>query len=75
MARKPDLRLRDIGVACAITERTVQSTVTDLEQAGYLSRERDGCRTRYKLHLDHALRHPAEARLSVRELLELLAEH
>ncbi|MFI6357345.1 helix-turn-helix transcriptional regulator [Streptomyces sp. NPDC050743] len=72
IARNPDLRLRDIAAACDITERTVQSIVTDLEQAGYLSRERDGRRTRYSLHLDDTLRHPADAHLTVRELLELL---
>ncbi|CQR59325.1 helix-turn-helix transcriptional regulator [Streptomyces leeuwenhoekii] len=75
IARRPDLRLRDIAAACAITERTVQSIVTDLEHAGYLSRERDGRRTRYSLHLNGTLRHPAEAHLPVRELLRLLTEH
>ncbi|MFF4978496.1 helix-turn-helix transcriptional regulator [Streptomyces sp. NPDC001046] len=75
IARAPDLRLRDIAAACYITERTAQSIVTDLEQAGYLSRERDGRRTRYSLHLDGTLRHPAEVHLPVRELLELLTDH
>ncbi|MGW2939419.1 helix-turn-helix transcriptional regulator [Streptomyces sp. NPDC001156] len=75
IARDPDLRLRDIAAACHITERTAQSIVTDLEQAGYLSRERDGRRTRYSLHLDSTLRYPAEAHLPVRELLELLTDH
>ncbi|MGW5539382.1 hypothetical protein ACWER6_35150 [Streptomyces sp. NPDC004009] len=31
-----------MATACHITERTAQGTVTDLEQAGYLSRERNG---------------------------------
>ncbi|MFE7958621.1 helix-turn-helix transcriptional regulator [Streptomyces sp. NPDC057413] len=75
IARNPDLRLRDLAAACDITERTVQSIVTDLEEAGYVSRERDGRRTRYSLHLDGSLRHPAEAHLPVRELLELLTKH
>lgn len=66
IARDPDLRLRDIAAACHITERTVLSIVTDLERAGYLSRERDGRRTRYTLHPDDSLRHPAEADLPVR---------
>nr|WP_024126837.1 helix-turn-helix domain-containing protein [Streptomyces sp. F2]AHE39600.1 PaaX family transcriptional regulator [Streptomyces sp. F2] len=75
IAQAPDLRLRDIAAACDITERTAQRIVTELEQAGYLSREREGRRTRYSLHLDGALRHPAEAHLPVRELLELLTDH
>ncbi|MFJ9729222.1 helix-turn-helix transcriptional regulator [Streptomyces sp. NPDC101209] len=72
IARDGDLRLRDIATACHITERTAQGVVTDLEQAGYLSRERDGRRTRYTLHLDGRLHHPAEAHLPIRGLLHLL---
>ncbi|MFF0191309.1 MarR family transcriptional regulator [Streptomyces sp. NPDC005244] len=39
-------RLRDIAAACGITERTAQKIVNDLEQAGYIRRERNGRRTR-----------------------------
>ncbi|MGW2835975.1 MarR family transcriptional regulator [Streptomyces sp. NPDC001286] len=65
-------RLRDIATACHITERTAQGVVTDLERVGYLSRERDGRRTRYTLHLGGTLHHPAEAHLPVRALLAFL---
>jgi DNA-binding MarR family transcriptional regulator len=75
IAQDPTARLRDIAAPCETTERTVQIIISDLERAGYLSRERDGRRTRYTLHLDGALRHPAEAHLSVRRLLELIAHH
>ncbi|MFI6149726.1 helix-turn-helix transcriptional regulator [Streptomyces sp. NPDC051109] len=75
IARDADLRFRDIAAACHITERTAQSIVTDLEEAGYLSRERDGRRTRYRLHVDGTVPHPAEAHLPVRELLDLLSDH
>jgi DNA-binding MarR family transcriptional regulator len=75
VTREPSSRIRDIAAACHITERTAQAIVTDLEQAGYLSRERLGRRTRYTPHLDDGLRHPAEAHLSVRELLGLFATH
>ncbi|MEU0398369.1 ArsR family transcriptional regulator [Streptomyces sp. NPDC006208] len=72
VARDPAARLRDIAAACHITERTVQGIVVDLEQAGYLSRARHGRRTRYTLRLDGRLRHPAEAHLPVRGLLDLI---
>jgi MarR-like DNA-binding transcriptional regulator SgrR of sgrS sRNA len=75
VARDPGLRLRDIAAACRITERTAQSIVTDLEHAGYLTRERDGRRRRYALHLNATPPHPAEADLPLSELLELLIEH
>ncbi|AZP22800.1 MarR family transcriptional regulator [Streptomyces aquilus] len=75
IARDPAARLRDIAVVCDITERTAQSILTDLEQAAYLRRERDGRRTRYILCLDGNLRHPAEAHVPVRELLDVFTSH
>ncbi|MGW4983366.1 helix-turn-helix transcriptional regulator [Streptomyces mirabilis] len=75
VARDPAIRLRDIAAACHITERTAQYIVTDLEQAGYLRQERAGRRTRYILCLDGTLRHPTEAHLPVRALLELFTRH
>lgn len=44
IARDPATRLRDIAAVCRITERTALSIVTDLEQAGYMRREREGRR-------------------------------
>ncbi|MER7491119.1 MarR family transcriptional regulator [Streptomyces pharetrae] len=72
IARDPAARLCDLAAACHITERTVQGIVVDLEQGGYLSRERHGRRTRYSLHLYRTFRHPAEAHLPVSSLLELI---
>ncbi|MFF5106799.1 MarR family transcriptional regulator [Streptomyces sp. NPDC000134] len=75
IARDPAARLRDIAEICCITVRTAQSIVTDLEQAGYIRREREGRRTRYILSPDGALRHPAEAHVPVRELLDVFTTH
>ncbi|MFG2681351.1 winged helix-turn-helix domain-containing protein [Streptomyces sp. NPDC048392] len=75
IARDSSARLRDIAAVCRITERTAQSIVTDLEQAGYIRREREGRRTRYVLCADGTLRHPAEAHVPVRELLDVFASH
>ncbi|MDX2680100.1 MarR family transcriptional regulator [Streptomyces soliscabiei] len=74
-ADQPTATILTTGYASHITERTAQSIVTDLEQAGYVRRERDGRRTRYTVCLDGTLRHPAEAHVSVRDLLELFSSH
>ena len=74
VARNPELRLRDIAMVCRITERTAQSIVTDLEQAGYLIVERHGRRRRHGIHLDATPPHPAEAHLPVPKLLALLTD-
>lgn len=74
IVQTPDARLRTIAAACAITERTVQAIIVDLEQAGYLHRRRVGRRNQYIVDLDQPLRHPAEAGLHVRALVELAVD-
>ncbi|MFK4066269.1 helix-turn-helix transcriptional regulator [Streptomyces sp. NPDC029674] len=75
IARDPTARIQDIATACQVSDRTAQTLVSDLETAGYLSREREGRRTRYTLHLDGPFRHPLLAGHSLRALLDLLTSH
>lgn len=71
LARDPQARLRDVAAVVGITERAVQSIVGDLEAAGYLSREREGRRNRYRINAAGQFRHPAERDQSVGDLLAL----
>ncbi|MGW0902880.1 MarR family transcriptional regulator [Streptomyces sp. NPDC002853] len=71
IAREPAVPLRQVAAACRISERTAQAVVADLEQAGYLHRRRVGRCNQYTLCLDGTFRHPAEAGISVRALVEL----
>ncbi|MEU0247303.1 helix-turn-helix domain-containing protein [Streptomyces sp. NPDC006235] len=73
IAGDPTARLRTLAVACQITERAVQAIVADLEQDGYLHRQRTGRRNQYTLNLEKPLGHPAEAGLIVRDLVALAA--
>ncbi|MFF2197537.1 helix-turn-helix transcriptional regulator [Streptomyces sp. NPDC058157] len=75
ISRDPGVRLRDVAVSCGLTERTVQAIVADLEQDGYLLRDRaaDGRRNRYAIVPGGRFRHPAEAGHEIIGLLELLA--
>jgi DNA-binding transcriptional ArsR family regulator len=70
LARDPVARLRDVARNVGITERAVQRIVSDLEQAGVLTRHREGRRNRYSLHGELPLRHPVEAHTTVSALLE-----
>jgi predicted ArsR family transcriptional regulator len=72
LARDPDARLTQVATACQVTERSAQRIVTDLEEAGYLRRQRVGRRTRYTVNRDGLFRHPAEAGLSIGALLAFL---
>ena len=72
VAREPGIRLREVAERVRITERAVQRIVADLEEAGYLSRSREGRRNRYEVHGDRRMRHPVVAHHEVSGLLELL---
>lgn len=71
----PEIRLRDVAVAVGITERATQRIVMELEEAGYLERERVGRRNRYRLHADQPLRHPMDRDHWVSELLTVLSRN
>jgi DNA-binding IclR family transcriptional regulator len=58
IARDQETRLREIAEACGITERAAHRIVADLEEAGYISRERIGRRNRYEFHPEVAMGHP-----------------
>lgn len=75
IAANPDVRLRTIAAACHLTERVVQAVIADLEQAGYLHRHRIGRRNQYTQDLDQPPRHPTEAHLTLRTLVDLTADH
>lgn len=62
-------RARDIAASVGITERAVQRIVTELCDAGYVTKVRQGRRNQYTVHLDHPLRHPVEGHCTVSELL------
>jgi MarR family len=71
VARDPTMRLRDIGDYVGITERAAHRIVSELVDAGYLKRTRDGTRNRYDVALDQPMRHPLLGDRSVGELIEL----
>ena len=72
LAADPEQTLRDVAAKVGITERAVQRIVRDLEDAGVLTRERQGRRNTYPLQPSTPLRHPLEAHHTVGELLDLL---
>ena len=49
IAGDPGIRLRDIATTLGITERSACAIVTDLTEAGYVIRHKDGRRNRYQI--------------------------
>jgi predicted transcriptional regulator len=72
IASDPTLRLRDIAATVGITERTAAQIVNDLEEAGYISKIRDGRRNHYEVHAELPLRHPQHSHHTVGELIRFL---
>jgi DNA-binding Lrp family transcriptional regulator len=67
----PEIRQRDIARLVGITERAAQKIVSELEEGGYVHRERVGRRNRYEVNVDVPLRHPLESRHRIGELLRI----
>jgi DNA-binding MarR family transcriptional regulator len=74
IAADPEARLRDIAEAVGITERTAAQIVTDLEEAGYLTKRRVGRRNRYELDAKRKVRTPQLPTMTVAQLLGVLLQ-
>jgi Mn-dependent DtxR family transcriptional regulator len=72
IATDPTIRLRDIAADVGVTERTAAQIVNDLEEAGYLTKTRDGRRNSYEVHEELPLRHPRHRHRTVGELIRFL---
>jgi DNA-binding IclR family transcriptional regulator len=48
-ARDPGVRLRDTAARTGVSERTGYGIVTDLTEAGYVVKHKDGRRNRYQI--------------------------
>jgi predicted ArsR family transcriptional regulator len=73
LQRDPETRLRDVAETVGITERAAQRIVTDLVEAGYVTRQRIGRRNHYLLNRNVPMRHPSQFQYEIGELLDLLA--
>lgn len=71
LAQDQEVRLRDIAVAVGITERATIRIISELEEGGYIKREKVGRRNRYFIASERHLRHPLEAHHSIRAILAL----
>ena len=69
----PDLVLREVVLQVGITERGVQRIVQDLEDEGFIRREKVGRKNHYQVLTQEPLRHPLEAHRKIGDLLKLIA--
>jgi DNA-binding transcriptional ArsR family regulator len=72
VAHDPGARLRDIAASLGITERTAHGILTDLGEAGYVVKQKDGRRNRYQIEAYLPLREPASREPAIGEVLAVL---
>jgi len=73
VAHDPGARLRDIAASLDITERSAFGIMTDLAEAGYVVKEKDGRRNRYHIQAHLPLPELVSRERTVGEILALLA--
>ncbi len=73
IAHDPGVRLRDIAASLGITERSAYGIVTDLTQAGYVVKHKNGRRNRYQIQAHLPLPEPSSRERTVGDVLALLA--
>jgi DNA-binding IclR family transcriptional regulator len=74
IAADPGVRLRDLAAALGVTERTAFGIVADLAEAGYVVKEKDGRRNRYRIQTHLPLRDAVSGGRTIGEVLDLLGE-
>jgi DNA-binding transcriptional ArsR family regulator len=74
IAHDPGARLRDIAARLEITERRAFGIVTDLTDAGYVIKEKDGRRNRYRIQNDLPIPETIGRQRTIGEILELLTD-
>ena len=72
VAHDPGVRLRDVAASLDITERSAFGIITDLVEAGYVIKEKDGRRNRYHIQAHLPLPEPDGRERTVGEILALL---
>jgi DNA-binding MarR family transcriptional regulator len=71
LARNPEFLVRDLAAEAGVTERRAQAILTDLEEAEYIKRYKDGRRNIYSVNMKSPFRHPSEAGHTVGELIKV----
>lgn len=73
IADDPGVRLREIATTLGITERAAFGIVTDLVEAGYVVKDKNGRRNRYAVQVDKPLPGALLRQRTVGQLVTLLA--
>jgi len=74
IAHDPGVRLRDIATTLGITERSAHGIVRELTDAGYVTKQKDGRRNRYRIQTHLPLPETIGRERTLGEILDLLVD-
>jgi predicted transcriptional regulator len=74
ISRDPGVRLRDLAATLDITERSAHGIVSDLVEAGYVIKEKDGRRNRYRVQAQLPLPEPVTRERTIGEVIGVLVD-
>src|SRR4030042_6913925 len=72
IGQQPRITAREISSMIGITEKATRNIINDLEADGYLTKKREGRRTKYKIDPDMPLRDETQQDKAIGDLLGIL---
>jgi len=72
IAAKPSITALELARRIDITERAVRRIISDLENEGYIEKDKDGRRVRYRINSHAPLRHITQRDKAVGLLLRVI---
>ena len=74
IAGDPGVRLRDLAATVGVTERSAYGIVTHLVEAGYVVKDKDGRRSRYRVEEQLPLPEDIGRERTIGEVVDLLVD-
>ncbi|MDD5127541.1 MAG: helix-turn-helix domain-containing protein [Dehalococcoidales bacterium] len=72
LAKTLKITARELANAIGVTERTVRKIIADLDEAGYITKKKEGRYIRYSVNPDLPLRHHTHQDVVVGDFLKIL---
>ena len=74
LATEQAIVVREIAARVGLTERSIMGILQDLEESGYIARERVGRSNKYTILQGKTLRHSLESDVELKDLIHLIQE-
>jgi len=73
VSRHPMITAHELALEVGISERAIRRIIAELQDAGYITKEKEGRRVRYHVEHHAPLRHKTQRDKAVGELLKVIS--